>query len=104
MQKARDANGDPLLRRPDEKATLVAGYRWDAVTAEVDIKAAGDSKDFGADLEGYEVLGASISWNATTNLLVNVRGANLLNEEYQVANGFNTVPRSGYLTLRYSFN
>lgn len=104
LQKARDANGDPLLRRPDEKATFVLGHRWEAVTAELDVKAAGDSKDFGADLEGYEVLGASISWNATSNLLVNVRGENLLDEEYQVANGFNTVPRSGYLTLRYSFN
>lgn len=105
LQKARDANNQPLLRRPEEKATLAMGYQGSALSAMLDLKAAGDSQDFGpVTLEGYEVLGASVTWKVNSSIALSLRGDNLADEVYQVANGFNTAPRSAFVTLRYNLN
>ena len=70
--------------------------------------ASGDRKDFGfpqpTTLGGYVLANATASVALGRDWVANIKIENLLDRDYQTANGFNSAERGIYATLRYSLN
>ena len=102
---ARDAeSGQPLLRRPDRKLQLSAGYRLDnqALLA-VDVSAYSARPDFGGvRLPGYGRVDVRASAPLVSGWTIEARLENLLDRDYELVDGYNTPGRSGLLNLRWN--
>ncbi len=106
-----------LLRRPGTMANINLTYTpvpklsFSAMVRYVgqrtDAQYIGTSGPYGADmattLSDYTLLDASASYAITKHFLVTVKGANLFNTTYYEILGYNTLGRSFYLNIRYSF-
>lgn len=86
----RDTNAD-LLRRAPRRLNFVADYRigsdWlvGAETVLVDRR-----NEFGSELPGYGLLNLSTRWQIGDKLAISGRVENLLDQNYELARGFNT--------------
>jgi vitamin B12 transporter len=106
--KAKDDNGDDLLRRPrgglNGLFMLQPSSRWSVGT---EVIARSHAKDFGnAGIErvpGYTLVNLLGQWKATPQLTLGLRADNVTDKQYAQVIGFNTADRSGYVTARYSF-
>ena len=98
-----------LLRRAEENFTLGVSRRSGAHEIAVDLLYAGDRKDFGdfgsppVTMPAYWLanLSATVAVNERWTLLA--RMENLLDEDYELARGFNTMGRSLFVAARHDF-
>ncbi len=108
LQDPRDRTTNArLLRRARENATVFLARRFGASEVAVDVLYAGERRDFGFPsqtvLPGYWLanLSARVALGKRFTLLA--RMENLLDEDYELASGFNTMGRSLFAALRYEF-
>jgi vitamin B12 transporter len=107
LQDPRDLTTDELLlRRAEENFTVAILRRFGAHEIAVDVLYAGDREDFGTPqvrLPAYWLtsISAKISLGARFTLLA--RMENLFDENYELANGYNTMGQSFFAALRYEF-
>jgi vitamin B12 transporter len=97
---------EQLYRRAKESLTVAVARTFGTVDLGVDVLATGERLDFGypepVTLDGYVLANLTARWRATRSLAVIARVENVLNEQYELANTFNTPDRGLYLSLRYS--
>ena len=98
--------GERLLRRAENSLTINASRSFGPVDLGVDLLASGERKDFGypepVTLASYVLLNLTARWHATPALTVSARLENALNEQYELADNFNTPGRGLYVTVGYS--
>lgn len=106
--KAKDDNGDDLLRRPrgglNGLFMVQPTARWSAGT---EVVARSHAKDFGnigvERVPGYTVLNLLANWQVTPKLTLGLRADNVTDKQHVQVIGYNTADRSGYVTARYTF-
>ncbi len=99
--------GERLLRRAEDSLTASLARRVGTVDLGADVLATGDRKDYGypgpVTLSSYVLLNLLARWHATPALTVVARLENALNEQYELADTFNTPDRSLYVSASYAF-
>jgi vitamin B12 transporter len=108
VQNPRDLTQDSrLLRRAEESLTLSVVKTVRHFEFGVDALATGDREDFGfpepTTLDSYTLLNLTGRWFITTAWSVQARVENALDDQYILANGFNTADRSLFFAARYEF-
>jgi vitamin B12 transporter len=97
-----------LLRRARENYTLSVARRWHGHEIALDLLHAGDRRDFGfpepVRLPGYWLANMSARIALGRRWTMLARMENLLDEDYELASGFNTMGRSLFVALRHEFN
>jgi vitamin B12 transporter len=106
-QEPRNLTDDStLLRRAEESLTAGVTRAFGPVLLGLDVLVAGERKDFGfpepVTLDSYVLADLTASWQATRSFTVVARVENLLDEDYELANTYNTPGRGLYLTVRYA--
>ena len=106
-QQPRNRTDDtPLLRRADRSLTAGVTRAFGPVQIGVEMLAAGERKDVGfptpVTLDSYVLVNLSAQWQATPSLALVARVENLLDEDYELANTYNTPDRGLYFTVRYA--
>ena len=104
LQDAKDSNtGEPLLRRPDEKAFLSLDRHFDNGSwLGLEWAYTGDRYDFGGiSLDSFQLLNLRAGWQFTPAWRAELRGENLLDEDYEPAYGFNAPGRSWFISLAW---
>jgi vitamin B12 transporter len=100
------ATGEQLLRRPKESATFSAVRTFGRFDLGVDVLAAGERKDFGfpepVDLDAYVLANLTAGWRITDALSLRVRIENLFDEDYELADGYNTAGLGAFVAVRYA--
>lgn len=109
LQDPRDLTNDqPLLRRSRESLTMNLTRTIGAHQLSVDLLAAGTRRDFGfpgpVKLEGYLLVGLAGRFSLTEDWSLTARLENLLDEDYELARGYNTMGRSLFVALRRDFH
>jgi vitamin B12 transporter len=98
--------GERLLRRAEDSLTASLTRTLGTVDLGLDVLATGNRKDFGypkpGTLSSYVLLNLLARWHATPALTVVARLENALNEQYELADTFNTPNRGLYVTVSYS--
>ena len=98
--------GERLLRRAEDSLTASLTRTLGTVDLGLDVLATGDREDFGypnpGTLSSYVLLNLLTRWHATPALTVVARLENALNEQYELADTFNTPNRGLYVTVSYS--
>ncbi|MDH4258712.1 MAG: TonB-dependent receptor [Gammaproteobacteria bacterium] len=100
------ATGERLLRRAGENFALGVLRRFGASEIAVDLLYAGDRKDFGfppVTMPSYWLANLSASFAVNENWTLLARMENLLDEDYELARGFNTMGRSLFVAVRHEF-
>lgn len=105
LQNTEDrSTGQSLLRRPDQKASLVVNRalgRGSWLGAEWFVS--GDRLDFGGRLlPGYALLNLAGGYRLSSALSVELRVDNLFDRDYEPAAGFNSAERSAFLSLYWT--
>ncbi|MCW8917406.1 MAG: TonB-dependent receptor [Gammaproteobacteria bacterium] len=104
LQKTEDEqSGDPLLRRADKKLFFTASGPV-STHGSIGIEASytGPRMDYGdTELHAFTLLNLTGEYRFTTQWSLRGRIENLLDEEYELASGYNTPGASAYLTLNY---
>lgn len=104
LQSAEDEQTDePLLRRAEKKLFVNAGGPL-GPKARLGIEASytGPRMDFGdVELASYTLLNLSGDYRLSPAWSLGARVENLLDEHYQLADGYNSPELSAYLTLNY---
>ena len=101
-QDARDTDTDmPLLRRPRNKASLVAERRFgERFHAGAEVLYASRRHDVGgAELGSYALLNLRARYALGTSWDIGLRLENLADRDYEVVRGYNTAGRSGWLEV-----
>jgi vitamin B12 transporter len=103
LQNAANRSTDArLLRRADEKLSMVA-QRSLGKRASIggEILYNGERQDFGASLDPFSLINLRARYELSSHWALEGRLENLTDEDYQLAEGFNTPDRSIYLGLRF---
>jgi len=99
------STGEQLPRRAKESFTLAVQRRFERFDLGVNLLAAGERTDVGfpdpVELDGYVLVDLTAGLRITDRLSLRVRVENLLDEDYELADGFNTPERGVYVALRY---
>ena len=105
LQDPRNRTDDSqLIRRTRESLTISLVKTFGPVELGLDTLTAGKRKDFGGvTLDGYTLLNATARWFVTDAWTVQASLENALDEQYELANGFNTADRSLLVATRVSF-
>ena len=106
-QDPRNRTTDTLLmRRARDSVTASVQRAIGRVALGLDLLAAGERKDFGfpspVTLDSYVLANLSASWQVTRSLALLGRIENLFDEQYELADTFNTPDRGVYLSVRYA--
>lgn len=106
-QDPRDLSDDSLLlRRAQESLTVALSRAFGPVLLGLDVLATGERMDYGfpADvtLDGYVLANLTAQYQATRTVTLLARIENLFNEQYELADTYNTPDRGLYLTVRYA--
>ena len=106
-QEPRNLTDDStLLRRAEESLTAGVTRAFGPVLLGLDVLVAGERKDFGfpqpVTLDSYVLADLTATWQATRSLALVARVENLLDEDYELANTYNTPGRGLYVTVRYA--
>jgi vitamin B12 transporter len=95
-----------LLRRAQESLTVGLTRAFGPVLLGLDVLATGDRKDFGfpqdVTLDGYVLANMTAEWRTTPSLSLVARVENLLDEDYELADTYNTADRGLYVSVRYA--
>src|SRR4030095_12673878 len=89
-----------------ESLTVALTRTFGPVQLGLDVLASGDRKDFGfptdVTLDGYVLANVTEPWQATPSIALVARVENLLNEQYELVDTYNTADRGVYFAVRYS--
>ena len=100
------ADDSRLLRRAQESLTVALTRAFGPVLLGLDVLATGDRKDYGfpqdTTLDGYVLANLTAQWRVTPSLSLIARVENLLDEDYELADTYNTADRGLYVSLRYA--
>jgi vitamin B12 transporter len=98
--------GEQLYRRAKQSLTVAVARTVGRFDLGIDVLATGERLDFGfpdpVTLDSYVLANLTARWRATDSLAVVARVENVLNEQYELANTFNTPDRGLYVSLRYA--
>jgi vitamin B12 transporter len=103
------STGEELLRRPNDKISLVADCRvTEKLGLYLDLTRVGTRKDLDfstfpatrVELPGYTLMNLAGSWQVHRQVRINARIENLLNQEYQEVLGYGTPGFGGYLGFK----
>jgi vitamin B12 transporter len=98
------ATGEPLLRRAEQSATALLTRRLGAHELGLQLLAAGERKDFGdARLAGYVLANLTASFALSEHWTVRARLENLLDQDYELVEGYNSPGRGIYASLAYIY-
>lgn len=101
------SNGNRLARRPRDTFNGAASYVWaGGITASASIRVAGRSFNDAWNstiIDGHTLVGAALSWPVMTGLELYARADNLLDERYELASDYGTLPRTVTGGARYRF-
>ena len=105
-QRAEDGDtGARLLRRAEESGSLAYTQNLGAHRVGLSLFASGDREDFGGvRLDGYLLANLTAQFRLGNALALHARVENLLDTEYQTADGFRMQERSGFVELKYHWN
>jgi vitamin B12 transporter len=101
-QDPRNADTDSaLLRRPKQKAASTIERSFgDALHLGAEVIASGPRDDVGGiDLPGYALVNVRASWKLSPQWQFLARIENLADRDYELAYGYNTPGRSGFLEI-----
>ena len=109
LQDPQDLSNDTqLLRRARENFTLAVARRFGPHELSVDLLAAGARQDFGfpdpVRLDPYLLANLSARIALPRDWTLTARLENLLDEQYELARGYNTMDRSLFVSLRREFH
>ena len=94
-----------LLRRPKNSYGMTMRRNIGAVTVNLNIRRDSTRYDFGGlKLDAYTLMNASLKWRINQQLVINASFNNALDEDYVVANGYNTPKRKIFLGFNYMMN
>ena len=99
------STGEQLFRRPKESLTVAVMRRFQRFDVGLNLLAAGERTDVGfpdpVTLDEYVLVDLTAGWRISESLSLQARVENLFDEDYELADGFNTPERGVYLALRY---
>ena len=94
--------GERLLRRARHSINARLSYRWGAWTLGGDLLYAGDRKDFGGiTLDSYTLVNLDAAYRLSPHWRIFAKLENAFDEDYELASGYNTQGRAGFLGIRY---
>lgn len=104
LQDPRNEDTDTqLLRRPKQKFSSAFDAQLnDAFSAGAEVVYAGRADEFGGKLGAYAIVNLRASYVINPQWRLGARLENLGDRNYQLAYGYNTPGRSGYLTVSWS--
>lgn len=104
-QSAEDGQGNDLPRRPQASLNALLEYAIsDRLNAGTEIRARSHSEDGGQRLGGYTVFDIYAGWQPVPSLQLGIRLENVGDKQYQDVMGYNTAPRSGYVTAAWHWH
>lgn len=96
------ATEDQLLRRANENFTVSYVRTFGRFELGADVLAAGKREDFGGvELDSYALANLTARYDIGAGWSANARIENILDEDYVLANGYNTQDRSLFVGVRY---
>jgi vitamin B12 transporter len=103
MSTEDEDTGDSLLRRADKKLFVnFSGPLTERMDMGVETSYTGPSIDFGSvELTSYTLINLTTSYRIDRHWKLSARADNVLDEDYQLANGYNTAGASAYLSVSY---
>ena len=94
-----------LLRRPKNSYGMTMRRNIGAVTLNLNIRRDSTRYDFGGlKLDAYTLMNASLIWQINQQLMINASFNNALDEDYVLANDYNTPKRKVFLGFNYMMN
>ncbi len=94
--------GERLLRRAKHSFNARLSYRWGAWTLGGDLLYAGNRKDFGGvTLDSYTLVNLDAAYRLSPHWQIFAKLENAFDEDYELASGYNTQERAGFLGIRY---
>ncbi len=97
------STGERLLRRAEHSLNARVNYAWGDWYFGGDLLYSGNRKDFGGiTLGGYTLVNLNASYRLTPNWQIFAKLENAFDEDYQLASGYNTQGRAGFLGIRYN--
>ena len=104
FQNTQDrSSGESLLRRPDEKGYITLDHKFaNGSWLGLEWFVSGGRNDFGGiKLDRYSLFNLRAGWLFTPAWRLELRGDNLLDEDYEPAFGFNNAGRSYHVSLAW---
>lgn len=97
------STGESLLRRPDEKGSITLDHKFaNGSWLGLEWFVSGERNDFGGiKLDAYNLFNLRAGWLLTPAWRLELRGDNLLDEDYEPAFGFNSPGRSYFVSLAW---
>ncbi|HEC07702.1 MAG TPA: TonB-dependent receptor, partial [Thiolapillus brandeum] len=97
------STGERLLRRAEHSLNARVDYAWEDWHFGGDLLYSGNRKDFGGiTLDSYTLVNLNASYRLNPNWQIFAKLENAFDEDYQLASGYNTQGRAGYLGIRYN--
>lgn len=97
-------SGERLLRRAEQSATAQLARRLGAHELGLQMLASGERRDFGGvRLAGYVLLNLTARVELAERWTLRARLENLLDQDYELVEGYNTPGRGIYASLAYSY-
>jgi vitamin B12 transporter len=97
------ATGQRLLRRAEQSATMMVARRSGAHEFGLQFLASGEREDFGgARLAGYVLANLTARLSINHRWTLSARLENVLDQDYELVEGYNTPGRGLYASLAYS--
>ena len=94
--------GKQLLRRARYGLNARVGYDWNHWHIGASLLHSGDRKDFGnTTLDSYTLVNLDASYRFNDEWQLFAKLENAFDEDYQLASGYNTAGRTGYIGIRY---
>ena len=93
--------GTQLLRRPKQKfsGTLERSF-GESLRAGIELLRSGRRADVaGIELPGYTLVNLRATWTIAPQWMLHARLENLTDRDYELAHGYNTPGRSGFLEM-----
>ena len=108
LQDPKDLSTDTrLLRRARENFTLAVARQFGPHRLSIDLLAAGERLDYGypepVRLSSYLLANLSATVALPRDWTLTARLENLLDQQYELARGYNTMDRSVFFSLRHEF-
>lgn len=99
-----ESTGAALLRRPRLQLNADINYAVsDTVTIGTQHLSRNKTDDFGGRNDGFATFNAYTQWQIMKQLDLGLRLDNITDKDYELAKGYRTADRSGYVTANYRF-